>query len=250
MIIASYFILTLLFVVTCVTIAWFIYLWVKNPSIIDVFWSLSVAISINLVGFLLNAQKNFWIMSTLVSLWAARLSIYLFVTKVYQNHQDIRYVKMIKRWGIKSNIKFYQNMIIQALLQWVLISSFFSILNQNSSISRFTYMSLVIIIVSICGEWIADYQLYQHKKKNKAICQYGLWRYSRHPNIFFEIIIWFGFGLLGISLNGNWTTFNGFIATFIITRFVTCPYSEKCSLEKYQDEYRRYQKTTPMIFPL
>ena len=249
MILISYIIITLISLISCVSIAWLIYLWKKNPSIIDVFWSLSIAMSMTITGIILNAQTNFWIITIMILLWASRLSLYLFVTKIYQNHQDIRYIKMINRWGEKSNFKFYQNMIIQATLQWVLVSSFYSLLHQNTSPNLLTYISIIIIIIGIIGEWIADYQLYRHKKINSSICQNGLWRLSRHPNIFFEIIIWFGFVLLGTSLNGHWTTFNGLMGTFIICKFITCPYTEKCSIEKHKDAYSKYQKKTPMIFP-
>jgi len=233
----------------CANVVFGIYRLIRIPSIIDAFWSLSVWITMLSVGFFIDAGRHYWIMSIAVGAWALRLSLFLIITKVYQAHMDIRYTQLIERWGPKKQLKLYGNIMFQASLQWGLCATFYTLVNANTLTQIGVWISLGVIGVSIICEWIADYQLYRHKQVGSGLCQTGLWSYSRHPNIFFEIMIWFGFGLLGLSLGGNVTTFIGFLLTLIICRLITCPYTERLSVEKYGDDYRSYQQSTPMIFP-
>jgi steroid 5-alpha reductase family enzyme len=247
--IISYALLSLVLLFGCANLVFGIYRLIRIPSIIDAFWSLSVWITMLGIGFFGDVGQQYWIMSIAVGAWALRLSVFLTITKVFHAHMDVRYTKLIERWGQKKQIKLYGNILFQGVLQWGLCATFYSLIDASSLTVIGVLISIGIIGISIICEWIADYQLYRHKQIGSGLCQTGLWFYSRHPNIFFEIMVWFGFGILGISLGGNVSTFIGCVLTFIICRFITCPYTERLSIEKYGDDYRSYQESTPMIFP-
>merc|ERR1719189_1717685 len=121
-----------------------------------------------------------------------------------------------------------------------------------------------------------DYQVYelglrkQEAAKNgddslkNAICKTGLWSVSRHPNYFFEMMIWSSFigqiisGLAGSigQTDSNWTFYLRLVLPvlcvifmFVIFRFITGPLTEGLSLKKRPEIYGEYIRTVPMIFP-
>jgi steroid 5-alpha reductase family enzyme len=106
-----------------------------------------------------------------------------------------------------------------------------------------------VFVIGLIGQTIADLQLYNFKKKNKIICNVGLWHYSRHPNYFFECTIWLG---ISVTFLPNIEFLLSFIAPatiFIIVYFITGPLTEKSSLKKHGETFANYQKTTSYFFP-
>ncbi|NIT61610.1 MAG: DUF1295 domain-containing protein, partial [Phycisphaerae bacterium] len=85
---------------------------------------------------------------------------------------------------------------------------------------------------------------------NRAkVCQTGLWNYSRHPNYFFEILLWFGFSLIGLPTRLGWLGLASPITLLLTMKLITGPISERQSLKSKPEVYSRYQKTTSMIIP-
>jgi steroid 5-alpha reductase family enzyme len=82
------------------------------------------------------------------------------------------------------------------------------------------------------------------------VCDVGLWRYTRHPNYFFEWLIWVGFFLVGSAAAWGWT---GIIAPavilYLLLNVTGVPPTEAQSLRSRGDAYRRYQATTNAFFP-
>jgi len=104
---------------------------------------------------------------------------------------------------------------------------------------------------AILGESIADIQLYQSKKEAKTtLYQKGLWKFSRHPNYFFDILFWLSLSSYTFLLTKNIISFCSPILLYVIMKFITGKISEKLSLKKHGIDYSAYQKTTPMIIPI
>jgi steroid 5-alpha reductase family enzyme len=102
-------------------------------------------------------------------------------------------------------------------------------------------------------EWLADRQLTLFKKEpeNKGlVCQLGLWRYSRHPNYFFEWLVWVAFFVIACSSEyGIWTIYSPLLMLFLLLKVSGVPLAEKQSLQSKGDLYRQYQATTSEFFP-
>jgi steroid 5-alpha reductase family enzyme len=105
------------------------------------------------------------------------------------------------------------------------------------------------------GEAVADSQLKRFRKRQNSesensVCQTGLWRYSRHPNYFFEWLIWVGFAFLALSAPGGWM---GLLAPLLMWHFLVnvtgIPMTETLSVKSKGEAYRRYQYTTNAFFP-
>ena len=82
------------------------------------------------------------------------------------------------------------------------------------------------------------------------ICDVGLWRYSRHPNYFFEWLHWFAYVLLAIGSPIAWLAWAGPLVMYVFLRWISgIPYTEAQALRTRGEDYRDYQRTTPMLFP-
>ncbi|HSS65063.1 MAG TPA: DUF1295 domain-containing protein, partial [Gammaproteobacteria bacterium] len=103
------------------------------------------------------------------------------------------------------------------------------------------------------GESIADAQLSRFRRdpRNRGkVCRTGLWRYSRHPNYFFEWLHWWAYALIGLGSPHWWVPLTGLAVVYVfLTRVTGIPFTEQQSLRSRGDAYRRYRETTNAFFP-
>jgi steroid 5-alpha reductase family enzyme len=168
--------------------------------------------------------------------------------------EDVRYAKMREKWGenLKSQVLIFFE--LQAVLI-VLLSAPFLIgcLNSQPRISFLEWTGVAVWALAILGEAIADWQLkkFRSRPENKGkICQAGLWNYSRHPNYFFEWLVWVGFFLFAWdSPGGCFTVFCPALMLFFLLRVTGIPLTEELSVKSKGDAYREYQRTTSAFVP-
>lgn len=229
----------------------------NNYNIIDVGWTLSLVIFVWVFYFLCNGafEKKILIVS-LVSFWGIRLGGYLFVTRVLSGHEeDERYASFRADYGEHVHRKFFTNIFqFQGSLNVILSIPFFLICNNpNSNFHILEYFGVFLFGVALIGEAIADYQLNQFKKdpNNKGKnCEVGLWYYSRHPNYFFEWLVWVSWGWISLAAPYGYIGLISPILMYIfLTRFTGIPITEKFILKKRGDVYREYQRTTSAFVP-
>ena len=111
---------------------------------------------------------------------------------------------------------------------------------------------VALAVLSQALEWTADRQLAAHRRdpaNSGRTCRSGLWRYSRHPNYFFEWLTWCGFGLATATALG-WYAAIAPVAMWLSIRFVTgVPFTEKQAMASRGEDYRRYAAVTNAFFP-
>ncbi len=229
----------------------------NNYNIVDVAWTFSLVIFVWVFYFLCNGafEKKILIVS-LVSFWGFRLGGYLFITRVLSGHkEDERYASFRESYGEYVHRKFFTNIFqFQGALNVVLSIPFYLIAsNPNSEFHVLEYLGIILFIVALMGEAIADYQLTQFKKnpENKGKnCEVGLWYYSRHPNYFFEWLVWVSWALISLASPYGYVGIISPILMYIfLTRFTGIPITEKFILQKREDIYKEYQRTTSAFFP-
>jgi steroid 5-alpha reductase family enzyme len=126
-------------------------------------------------------------------------------------------------------------------------------MNPAEGFQWFEYIGVAIWAISILGESLADGQLAAFKRKPESkghTCREGLWRYSRHPNYFFEWFIWIGYALVGLGADYGWLGFisQAFILYFLL-RVTGIPATEAQAVRSRGDDYREYQRTTSAFVP-
>ena len=118
----------------------------------------------------------------------------------------------------------------------------------------FRLLLTAMAVVAVLGERVADRQLarFRSNPENKGkTCRTGLWAYSRHPNYFFEWLLWFSFPLLAVGA-GWWSAAAWFGPLLMLTflfRFTGIPLTERQALRSRGSDYRRYQREVSAFVP-
>ncbi|MCB1231696.1 MAG: DUF1295 domain-containing protein [Verrucomicrobiae bacterium] len=229
-----------------------------NYSFVDVTWSLSFAP----VAVLYAALGDGWewrrlFIALLVGAWSLRLGIHLW-RRVAAHHpeEDPRYGILRERWSGSLPRNFLGFFLAQALLVWLLMLPV-QLISGNPA-PRFQPLEVVgfaLCLGAILGEGIADHQLSRFKARisgeSNALCRDGLWRYSRHPNYFFQSLLWWGLFLVALPVPWGWTAILAPLAMlFFLLKVTGIPLTEELSVAKRGDTYRQYQRTTSAFIPL
>ncbi len=223
-----------------------------NAGIVDVLWSVAVggaAVLAALIGS--GAPVARFVMAVLGGLWAFRLALHLW-RRVAGEEEDGRYRALREHWH-GSQLKFFGFFQFQAFLVGLFAVPFIAVAANPIVSTMGLVVAIAIWLISVGGESLADRQLaaFRADPANKGkTCRDGLWRYSRHPNYFFEWLHWFVYLVLAIGSPLWWLAWSGPVVMFLFLRFVSgVPYTETQALRSRGDEYRRYQRDTPMFFP-
>lgn len=237
-----------LMIILLMTIVWVIYLCIKNTGIIDVFWPITILLSgfHYLSHFHLNASSS--VIALLLFIWAFRLSGYLFFTRIIPQIIEKRYIDISDTWKTSKNLGFFMHFQFQGILGMIIAMPFLFVA-QNFSLSLF--IAIIVVLFGIIFESISDLQLQQFRKNYPGkVCDAGLWNYSRHPNYFFEWLIWMGFSLAGLNFNFGWLSFISPLFLLFLMLKITGPITERASIKSRGEAYLSYQKKTSMFFPM
>jgi len=234
---------------------WLVHLLIKNAAIVDVGWAAGLAI---LAVYYAWAGPGYparkWTIATMVAVWGARLAVYLLFARVIGQEEEGRYKELRAQWKTFLPLRFLLFFEFQALLDVVLSLPFLlACLNPAAPLGWLEKLGGAIWIVGIAGEALADAQLDAFKKNpaNKGkTCRAGLWNYSRHPNYFFEWLIWVGYATFALASPWGWL---GLLSPALILYFLLgvtgIPATEAQALRSRGEEYREYQKTTSAFVP-
>lgn len=256
MAVSSLLLIGLLVVIILMTLTWLLSVKVENFGIVDATWSLSFLVQALFFFFLADGyEPRKWLLLITVGLWSFRLGYYL-TKRIYSHHphEDTRYIALREDYGQNYRFRFFIFFMLQAfsvsLLTFPLI---FAFTNQNPEIHLLEYLGVAVWALALIGESIADKQLNSFKTNplNRGkTCDVGLWKYSRHPNYFFESVIWWGYYLMLLGAgNIYWGIYSPLIILFILLKVTGVPPSEAQALKSRGDEYRRYQETTSVFVP-
>jgi steroid 5-alpha reductase family enzyme len=189
----------------------------------------------------------------LAGLWGVRLGVHL-VRRVAAEPEDGRYRYLRAHWHDDQR-KFFAFFMAQALLTGLLSLPFFAAAqNPDASFWPWKIAAIAIWIVSVGGEAIADRELAAFRADDAhrgTTCRVGLWRYSRHPNYFFEWTHWFAYVALSIGAGSLvWLAAAGPVLMLVSLCWITgIPFVEAQALRSRGEEYRAYQRTTSAFVP-
>ncbi|MFZ4115840.1 MAG: DUF1295 domain-containing protein [Chthoniobacterales bacterium] len=238
------------------TFAWLWARWADNYSLVDAFWAGGLAIT----GLFFLLATGPWspkkeIITLLFALWSLRLTWHLTyrIAKAHP-HEDRRYQELRTAWKKNETLLSFLFFQAQALSVVLLTLPFFFIgRDTNLAWNAVEIIGCLLLLVGIAGEAVADHQLATFKKNHSStalVCQEGLWRYSRHPNYFFEMLLWISFYLIACGSPGGWITFYAPATIILLLLKITgIPPAEAASLRSKGEAYKHYQETTSVLIP-
>jgi steroid 5-alpha reductase family enzyme len=230
---------------------------VDNYSLVDAVW----AFGIGIVGVLwlvvgTGDPLKRLLAAGLLALWSLRLGGHL-QARIRRHHpsEDARYAALRHAWHGREASAFFWFFQGQGLSVLLLALPFLAIAAGASAPWRaWEIAGLAVTLIGIFGEALADRQMNQFKASNSAataVCRSGLWRYSRHPNYFFEAVIWLGFYLFACGSGWGWATLHApAIIVFLLLKVTGIPPTEASAVARKGDAYRAYQRSTSSFIPL
>jgi steroid 5-alpha reductase family enzyme len=241
--------------------AWLVQRRTENSGWVDVSWSLGVGLVSFFVALLpMHSDWPHWrqlTMAILVLCWCLRLGLHI-AQRTQVAVDDPRYRDLIEKWGTDAARRLFWFLQAQAAVGTILILSVaLAAHNSNPALRVSDVLGVLIVLGAIAGEATADRQLRQFKadRANRGqVCDAGLWRWSRHPNYFFEWVFWVGVAVIAVDLGAN--TLVGWLAIaapacmyWVLVHASGIPPLEAHMLRSRGEKYRAYQRRTPPFFP-
>lgn len=186
----------------------------------------------------------------LISLWAFRLALQIGIRKIGKG-EDYRYTKMRSDFGVNWKLVSYLKVFLfQGLLILIIESPLFvASLVGTGSLGTLSIVGIILWVWGFYWETVGDIQKYQFKKAGKkGIIQTGLWRYTRHPNYYGEITMWWAIFLIVLEVPYGWLSIiSPILITTLLITFSGIPLLEK----KYENdpEFQQYKKKTSVLIP-
>lgn len=233
---------------------WVHYLINKRVSVVDIGWGLSF-FAIGLFLFVMNSES--WLLrlplAVMVLVWSGRLTLHL-LARFGTRRDDARYALLLERWGQGLlDLKILMFFTFQGIVLLFLSLPFYLVVASGATeLTPLHPFSILLFGFALWGETLADRQLASFKKTHSGeeVCDRGLWRYSRHPNYFFEWCIWISFALYAWPSPGGWLALLSPVTMFVLlTRISGIPPAEEAALKHYGESYRSYQRRTSAFFP-
>ena len=234
---------------------WVLQLRVRNASIADVGWCAGlIAVVLWYAIQATGETERQMLVAALVLLYAGRLGLYILLNRVMGKTEDARYRRLREQWGSSEPVRMFGYFQLQALAVAAFSLPFLVLIqNPQTPFALIEIVGSLIWIVAFSGEAMADWQLAQFRSKSwnrDRVCRDGLWRYSRHPNYFFEWLHWWAYVVMGVSTPGWLLTWIGPIGMgWALLKVTGIPWVERQALASRGEDYREYQRTTNAFFP-
>ena len=205
------------------------------------------------VAFYLNpsVDPRDLIIGAMIVIWAVRLGTFLFM-RVKQDGKDGRFTVMKTQFHW-----FLMTWTLGGLWVFLTMAAGLAAITSNvtAPIGIMTYIGIALWIFGFSIEVIADKQKRIFKKqpnKEKEFITSGLWAWSRHPNYFGEITLWFGLTLIALPVLSGWqlvTLISPIFVYILLTRISGVTMLEARGMKKWGDdpEYLNYIKDTPKL---
>lgn len=225
---------------------------------IDTVWSASVGVG-GLVAVLFSEGDNGrrGVVLFLVVVWSLRLAGHIGL-RTRGGGEDPRYAKLIEEWGSSASLRLFAFLQIQAFAAFVLVLAVYLAASNGQEFPRLIDgVAIILALGALAGEAVADAQLSRFRKTPEAksgVCETGLWRYSRHPNYFFEWLFWCGFPLLAIQVHPwSWAWVASVAAPimmyWLLVHVSGIPPLEEHMLKSRGEKFRALQNRVNAFFP-
>jgi steroid 5-alpha reductase family enzyme len=187
-----------------ISLAWAVQRRTGRSGWIDTIWSAAVGvvgIGVALAPVGPGGSGRGALAAFLVAAWAARLALHI-GWRTRAAPEDPRYADLARQWGAAFSRRLFWFLQAQAAAALVLVASVRLAAINPAPLRAADVLAVLILLAALAGESLADLQLQRFRSAHRnarALCEDGLWAWSRHPNYFFEWLGWFAYPLLAIS---------------------------------------------------
>ena len=239
--------------------AWLLSLPLRDVSIVDILWGAGFAVvawaSIRQAGGTgaITEPIGPWLIVGLTTLWGLRLSAYL----AWRNHgrpEDRRYAAMRQKWGRAfPAVSLCTVFGLQGAVMWIVSLPVQLGTSANAAPQVWLVAAGVCVwCVGMLFETVGDWQLARFRADPAnagAVCDRGLWRYTRHPNYFGDFCVWWGLFLAGVGCGAPWWTIIGPIVMSVLLMAVSGVTLLESDLQQRKPAYADYMRRTNAFFP-
>jgi steroid 5-alpha reductase family enzyme len=239
--------------------AWLVQRRTGNGGWSDVFWSFATGLAAvaGALGPDARPGARQIALAALAAAWSLRLGQYLW-RRVASGPEDARYAAFRRDWGAAFEARMFGFLQIQALAAFVLALMVLIAAHNPAPLPQpGDIAGILVLAIALLGEGIADTQLRRFKAApdhHGKICDQGLWRFSRHPNYFFEWLVWVAFALFALPVGGSypwgWAALAGpALMYWLLVHVSGIPPLEAQMLKSRGDAFKAYQSRTNAFFP-
>jgi len=236
-------------------IIWLISLFLRNASLYDPYWSLVPPVLLMFVLIDQNLELNFsiYLLMFSISFWSIRLTHNWALNWQGFDHIDWRYLKIRDK---APKLYFLTNLLaiqlFPTMIVFIQLIAAVHFINLKPNFNFIILIGSIIIIISAIIQFISDSQMRSFKKRiqDKNLCiEEGLWKYSRHPNYFGEVMVWWGLYIIyvGAIQKIDYLIISPILMTSLFL-FVSIPWMEK-KIISTRPMYLDYQKRVSMLVP-
>lgn len=226
-----------------------------NSGWIDVVWTFGLGAT-GVLGALLPfgdaPLARRLLVAALALAWALRLGLHI-ARRTRGIAEDPRYAKLRRDWGERADAQMARMLQMQALASIPLALGIVLAAHQPAPTLGWRDLAgTLVFAVGIVGGAVADRQLRAFSRSGQGgICDRGLWAWSRHPNYFFECVLWCAYAVIAAAYPLGWIALLAPAAiTFLLVRISGIPPLEEHMLAKHGAAYRAYQEKTSALVPL
>lgn len=235
-------------------VAWLVYRATDKASWVDAFWAGNLAVlAIGYAAFAPGDATRRAVVAVVGGLWGARLAAHIAV-RVARGPEDPRYVTLRAEWKTNLPARFLRFFMTQGVVDVVLSVPFLLMAFDASPFGRPSELAgLALWGVALVGESVADAQLARFKRDSAnrgQVCRVGLWSVSRHPNYFFEWLLWCAFALIAMGAPWGWVSWSApALMLYFLLRVTGIPLTEQQAVASKGDAYRTYQREVSGFVP-
>ena len=237
--------------------AWLIQYRTGNAGWVDVVWTLATGAGGAVCALApIQGAPNLrqWLVAGLVAVWAIRLATHI-AARTAGRPEDVRYARFRQEWGAAFQRQMFGFLMIQAAAAALLtVSVLVAARNPAPYLGITDYVGAALLAAAILGEAVADAQMrrFRAQAQHGAVCDTGLWAWSRHPNYFFEWLGWCSYPIIAIGAGWwpGWLALTGAAFMFWLLRYVSgVPPLEEAMLRSRRARFADYQSRVSIFFP-
>ncbi|MBA2309220.1 MAG: DUF1295 domain-containing protein [Pseudonocardiales bacterium] len=225
---------------------------VGRVSVVDVAWGLAF-VAVAVVLAVVSGHWLSWLLALLVAAWGGRLALHIF-RRSRGHGEDPRYTEMLGDVGFGTVIR--KVFVVQGLAVFLVSLPLQTAASHDVRWRWLVVVGVVVWLVGLAFEAVGDAQLAAYRQLPKGskpqVMETGLWRYTRHPNYFGDMCVWWGIWLAG-ALSLGWlpgvlTLLAPAVMTYFLAFATGARLLERTMMQR--PGYREYADRTSMIVPL